>query len=515
MGNLSDGQIYELVAPVGGWNTRDPLPIMDEIKAIKLINMIAGPGSVRKRKGYEAHSDIEVEEPVESLLSYNAPSGSQVLIAAINNTFYDVTTDEPTEILQQGELEEPPPFVPTDNKWRSVHFMGKLIFTNDTGEIAYYPNSFDEVAEATWSSPPNCVNVGVYNERLYFIEKDSTSFFYGGTQVTGTGGTPTLTEYDAGSLLVRGGYLIACGNSTNNIGLVESDVFVIVSSEGEVLTFQGSSPDSETWRLLGRFFLPRPLGYKCVFNRGADLHIITEGGVFSLSMLLASGGEVDRFNALTDEIGPSFLLEAKRYGSTYGWEGLYYSKDSLVVINIPDPVGARQFVVNVGSPMLGWSQFQDIPAISLVISGGDLYFGDSLGKVWKYGETENDNGEAISIYGQTAFTDCGMPNFNKLVTMIMPIVKKDPAFILSLGLNIDFAETGTVNEITSDSSAITAWDTVAWDDAEWSGEPIILPTWYSCEGLGLRVSVIFEAEVLNTSLEIFEFYLLYKRGGIL
>lgn len=504
-----DGLVWEQVALIGGWNARDPLPNMPSEDAIELTNMIPDTTSVKKREGYQRQCDItSVTDDVETLVSYNKTDGTKVLIAGTNDSFYNVSTSTSSDIKDAG-------LTITDNSWQSIQSGGRLHLVNGVDSIAYYPDGSNKVAAASWTgiTTEKMVNVSLYNTRVYFVEKDSLSVWYGNTAAISGG----LTEYPMSSLFDNGGYLVFCGSSTNNIGDTQADLFIAMSSEGELLAFSGSYPGDSAWQIIGHFQLPRPMGYRAAFKMGSDLQIITEEGVIALSQVLSNQQSAGKYNALTDKISKAFTTASLNYRSNSGWQGVYCPKKNLILINIPITSATEQYVMNTLSG--GWCNFQNLEAKSLCISDGNLYFGDNNGTIWKYGDTSNDSvysgevGDSISISCRTAFTDCGNPTANKLFTAILPIIKTASSPPLSLGLNIDYREGGDTFPIGSSEDG-ALWDTATWETSTWSGESINV-NWFSVDGIGYKMSIILKGEFSSMDLEMFSFYILYKKGGVL
>src|SRR4051812_10574058 len=85
--------IASIPPPVGGWNRRDAIPLMDAKDAIRLDNWIPDTNAVHLRSGFSTHAPIAAPAAaVETLVQYNPPNTANAkLFAAIPSAIYDVT----------------------------------------------------------------------------------------------------------------------------------------------------------------------------------------------------------------------------------------------------------------------------------------------------------------------------------------------------------------------------------------------------------------------------------------
>src|SRR5690606_31868092 len=92
-----------------------------------------------------------------------------------------------------------------------------------------------------------------------------------------------------GQIFRRGGHIVTVQTWTVDAGEGADDMLVILSSNGEVAVYQGYDPtDASAWKLVGVFYLGRPVGQRPCIKFGGDLLIICEDGVFPLSTALMS-----------------------------------------------------------------------------------------------------------------------------------------------------------------------------------------------------------------------------------
>lgn len=516
MAQLVRSEIYPLVASIGGLNAKDPIVNMGEQYALSLINLIPTTQSLIRRKGYELVNTVSADNSIEGLFSYNKIDGSSVLIATANKDFFNVATN--TSILGS-----PAPTI-TSNKWRAVNFSNRMYFVNGVDDVVYYDGTSVKSAGYTISGVAPTIkfsNVSHYRQRIYFVQSDSLSLWYGGLgYIQGD-----LSEYDMSTIFTKGGRIVYAGASTNEIGGNDANIFCVVTSVGEVVFFEGYSPDSETWQIRGHFYisdiLPTSRGDPC-FNYGSDLQLITSEGIVSISSILnGSKSEFDeqKYKSLTDNIVLKFSKAVQTSGSYFGWQGCYSSDNNIIVVNVPTSSNtSEQYVMHTTSR--AWCQFSGINALRWCSSGGKLYFGDSSGNVWLYtgdkdGVTSLYNGDSVYIKIETAYSSLGVPTLNKKLGLVRPIFKHSTDISLSGVVTSDYIMKVPLSFPTiRNDNAGGAWNNGDWDISTWGGSAV---DWFtaSINGIGRVFSIALEGNSEESSFELFEFDLTFERGGYL
>src|SRR5690606_19300237 len=138
----------------------------------------------------------------------------------------------------------------------------------------------------------------VFKGRAYLVEKSSLNLWY--LPPASIGGE--AEAIDMGQIFQRGGKIVTAKTWTIDSGNGSDDHMVVISSNGEVAVFSGYDPSgTNTWALIGVFYLGRPIGQRCAVKFGGDLLIICEDGVYPLGKGLLSAS-VDRRVAVTDKI---------------------------------------------------------------------------------------------------------------------------------------------------------------------------------------------------------------------
>lgn len=466
------GIIKSLPAPIGGWNARDPLAAMKPIDAVKLENWWPRVADCVIRGGTEDYVTGFGSRP-KTLATYNAQSGTNKLFAATDSGIYDATSAGAVGAAVIARTNG-------YHVWVQMAVSGGsyLIMVNGADKPAYYDGAswtaVDGVSTPalTGVTTTDLVSVNVYKRRLFFIEKQTLSFWYLAADAIGG----ALTEFLLGPLCAKGGYTMAMGTWSLDSGAGPDDYAVFVTSEGEAVVFTGSDPgDSTLWSLVGVYFVGRPLGRRCFRKYGGDLVLLTEYGAFPLSRMLQSSA-VDLKQAITNKIEGAFIDAARSYGTNTGWMAEVYPAQGALIVNVPTVDGgtsAEQYVMNTTTK--AWCKFTGWNASDFIVFGRDLYLADAT-KVSKAWIGNDDNGANIVADGQTAFNNFSDP-FNKDWKFYRPMLRVNGAINFTQGIAIDFDPNPSLSTATYTVISGATWDVSLWDEAYWAAGLEVVRDW--------------------------------------
>lgn len=472
-------------APVEGWDSSTALAIMPAARAVQLKNWFPQPGYVEMRRGYQTHASAlgTSSTSIETLMAYNGQSTSK-MFAAGGGKIYDVTASGAGVSSLTGL---------SANRWQWVNFVNTgatyLYCVNGTDAARHYNGS-------TWATPSisnvsssDLIHVISHKRRLWFVEKDSTSLWYlAADAIAGA-----ATELDVGSLLSEGGYVMAATTWSIDAGTGPDDYFVIMSSKGQVVIYQGTDPaGADTWALVGVFKLPPPIGRRCFLNYGTQPLVITRTGVLQLKMSLTNAEATMDTTAISTTIMQSMHVAAKSYGDNWGWELCSYPAGTRLILNIPtsENSAAKQYVMN--SLTGAWCEFDGHNANCWLTFNNRLYFGGNRGRVYRADYTSADEQAVITATGQTAYANTGGGN-QKRYTMAQALIYTDSTARVSIGVSTDFVETNAISTPSGVVPATSVWDTATWDSSTWGGAPVYYNDWTSTPALGRFASVKFTA----------------------
>ena len=231
-------------APHGGWNVRDSIADMPTEDAVFMDNWIARDQNIELRRGFQVHASGMTGQ-LETIMEWAGPA-SQKMFSAVTTSIFDTTAPGAVGAADITGL--------TNAQWQWVNF------STAGGDFLVAANGDDEVRNydgTTWTTPTltggpgtpagsDLDNVHVFKERLFFIEKSSMSYWV--LPVKSIAGT--MTEVPLGSFTVKGGHIVAQSSWTLDGGAGVDDLLVTITSNGEVLVFQGTDPtDATAWEI--------------------------------------------------------------------------------------------------------------------------------------------------------------------------------------------------------------------------------------------------------------------------
>lgn len=497
-------------APVKGWNGRDSLDAMEEGYAIRLCNVFPETNYVSLRKGFRVHSTGLGTGAVQTLAELVTEAGTRRLVAGANGNIYNASTyNAAATSLGSGF---------TSNKWQTANFRNRLILVNGTDQCQQYDGTTLSAAAYTGvADDATLITVEVYKSRLYFVEKDTASIWYGAVDAV----TGALTEFDVGSLLRLGGYVMYAGSWSNDSGAGMQDLFVIVSSMGETLIYNGSYPGSdgsvagtEAWQLVGRYFLPVPLGRRAFINLAGDLVILTDQGAVSLAAVFAQGKD-EIYQLLTDLIADPYQDQSRAYAANFGWCGLSYPRGHMAIINVPTVAdgNAEQWVMNTLSG--AWTKFQNLKASSWATHNEKAYFGGMDGKVYEFDIGADDGGDVIDFEIKTAFNYFKDRQQTKRFLMARPLLIGDTAMRFLMNVDTDFSDQVISDTVTTTGVSGAEWDVASWDTSSWDGGATYRADWYALSGIGRCAALRLKGSATNATFNLSAINITFEAGGFI
>lgn len=505
-----------LVAPVKGWNTRDPEAAMAPGYAIYMDNWWPATGQVQIRQGAIDHA-TGLDGAVGGLFAWNGRSGPvrHKLFASTPAGIYDVTAAGPVGAAVAAR---------TDGRCIAVNFgttgQSYLFVVNGQDEMLRYDGS-------TWTSVATLpiagggtldttliANIAIFKRRLFFIMKDSLEFYY--LPIDSAGISDDVEPFPLGAVFSKGGYLMTMATWSVDGGQGVDDFAIFATSEGQVAIYAGTDPsDANVWGLQGVYDLSTPLGRKCFLKFGGDLLYISSQGVYPLTKALQSV-TVTNTTAVTDVVSPTFTAYAQLYRENWGWQGAVSFVDSLMLFNVPtgEFQTSIQFAMNTKTG--AWCRFVGWNAFAFETMENQLYMGMN-GKVAKAWYGLNDFGGPINCYVKSAYDYLGARAREKQVRMLRPFLKFSSALNLAVavGLDVDYQDNGEYGGNVVNPLNGALWDQALWDQAVWSDSYATVLQWVTvaapagyCAAIRLRVN----AKDATVSWPVTD--LVYEVGGI-
>jgi len=497
-------------APVKGWNSSSALAEMRPDEAIRLNNWFPKTGYCEIRGGYAAHA-TGMSGSGKSLMVYNRMNGTNAMFCATESGVYNVTNTGAvgasvaarTEAVHRWTM-----FGDGTNSW--------LIACNGVDKPLYYDGSTWVAVDGastpalTGITTTKLRGVAEFKGRLFFIEKDSLSFWYLAAGAAGG----ALTEFPLDGEAARGGYLLSMSTWTRDGGSGMDDFAVFLTSQGELLVYQGTDPsDAGKWAKVGTFYIGRPLSCGCMTKYGGDLVVTTENGVFLLSSALNSASVDSKF-ALSRKIEDAFVSAARQYGADHSWRTHLYPAQSALIVNIPVAAPKHeQYVMNTLTK--AWCRFTEWPAEDFVVFNGDLYF-CAEGTVYKAWTGTSDDGNNIVAEAKTAFSHFGKPGQAKKFKMMRPVMAANGTFSFLTDLDVDFQDDDIVGTATYTTTSSALWDSAVWDAAYWMETSRVLKEWTApAEWPGVWAAGKIKVQTNSLTIQWTATDYIYEVGGIL
>lgn len=508
--------------PIAGWNTRDPISQMDQTYALELENAYPNSGEIISRGGRTRFST----QGGAILHTFKYGIYNKLLLAAVVTEIYDISTGTASSIRGAA--------FPLGGFSYSAQFKDRIFLTtNNSADAVYHWTGTGSIAASGFIGPAGADTllgpVAAYRGRLYFAHLTEPSVWYANYDST----SGALTELPLSLLVRNGGYILFIGTVTRAKDFLEDELLAVVTSEGEILVFEGENPGSVTWNLIGHYFIPLPMGQRAFFYAGSTLMIITRQGLFSMDVVM--GGQYSTAIGFTSNgdlsspIKSDFIAAASNWLTTWGtgfsplivstsWCGVNYPRANLLILNVPsttdsDTPTSAQYAMNTTTG--AWAKFTGWNALSFAVYGDRLYsannapvlgtFRDRNNGVFLCDEGETDfgfdnNPIARNIKIRPAYNFFGAPGRVKSFKVAVPHMYQSQGMQLTMDADVDFQNTAATQTVTPDNAS-TAY--------KYYAPKVGLAAIGKCASIRIDQSVTTKKFSLQ-AIEVF-----YEEGGVL
>ena len=489
--------VASLPSPVGGWNARDALANMEPTDAVALTNIFPGVSSCDLRGGTSSQA-TGMSGDVQTLMVYNGGATSKMFaIDATGKSIYDVSVAGAVGApavtgLTNAQWEYSNISTPGGNFLMCCNGVDKPLLYDGTNWTPIDGSSSPAITGVTTTT---LVNVLLFKNRLWFIQKNTLKAWYLPTQSVG-GAAQVL---DLGAVALNGGFLVDMIAWTVDAGYGADDNLVFITNKGEVIVYRGTDPASAaTWAEMGVWQLGAPVGKRCLFKWAGDALMLTLDGLLPMAESLQSS-RLDPRVALTDKIQGAISAATATYKGNFGWEIFYYPKQNAVWVNVPiGPGQQQQYVMNTitGS----WCNFQNWNANCWALFNDEPYFG-ATGQVMKAWDVSYADGSAnIAGYAQQAFNYFDLRGVEKYFTRARPNVLSTGAPSVQIGLAIDF-EVTSPSPISFAPTPYGQWDNGTWDNAIWGQSLNLSSNWQGVTGIGYCAAPEFQTASMGVQIK--------------
>ena len=480
-------------SPTGGWNAIDALDAMPPQCAVILDNIFPNATTAQMRKGYSSFCATGEPAAVQSLMEYNG--GATVkLIAACNNKIIDVSSGV-AAVLSTGYHSD---------IWSHVNFATGggtfLLAANASGSdtpIVYNGAAVAAIVAAGPGSLANLSQVMIYNQRTFYVEKNTLSVWY-----TAAGAFQgALTQFDFGPFCSKGGSIAAITTWTRDNGYGGADdLFVVITTKGQVLLYNGPNPSVATlWNLAGVFNVGEPVaGPRCFVRTGPDILLICADGFQPLSEYLSTGATRAQTTDLAHKIGNAASDAVRSTGTLTGWQGFVYPRGTALYVNVPqDSTTFYQYVVNTATG--AWCRYKGMNAYCWSLFNNAPYFGGAAGVVYLSDTGYLDGASAITGEWQPAFQSPGQLARLSQFKMARPVIRTTGDLQYTMTLDVDY-NTGTFSTFTT-AATVTG--------------STILRNWSSVTGLGYSAAPhMWISRTEDGVVELVNTQVTFEMGGV-
>ena len=299
----------------------------------------------------------------------------------------------------------------------------------------------------------------------------------------------------------RYGGNIICGTSwaiSSNSGLYE--VFVLITSEGEVAIYDGLNPADTAWTLKGLYKISKPLGRRCILKAGGDIAIMTEDGIIPMSSVMSLDQIALQNKAVTAPIAPAWRQAVIDRTGLSGWQLFTWPLQSMAIVIMPKANASdkTQFVSNARTG--AWCRYLGWDALSGAVYNNNLYYGTSDGRVLQAETGGQDDGANYTMTVFPSYSALGRAGIRKFVKMLRPRIQSSFGIKPQLTVKTDFDTTKPAQPTASVVvSAGALWDTALWDVAVWPQAISDQSAWVASEGFGTVISPVLQLTLSTTS----------------
>ncbi|NTJ63538.1 hypothetical protein G6M50_38080 [Agrobacterium rhizogenes] len=482
-------------APTGGWRTDVTIADMPNDAAYQLDNFFPESNRIRARYGSNTQAS-GLGATVQTIIPYSGASNK--LFAAAGTQIFDITTPGVGVSVVTGQ---------TGARWSVQQY------TNAAGSFLRLVNGLDTPLlydGTTWATTAitgtgltanNLSVVVAYRSRLWFIEKNTTKIWYLATDAV----SGAATSFPVGGSMKYGGVLVAMGVWTIPVSTGIQQCLVLISSEGEVIVYQGSDPTTASgFTLLGTFKLGKPLGYdRCLLNVGADLAIMTTDGIIPITKAVQLDRGATDLGSITAKIAPTWLQTLTDVGTISDeWQLIGFPRRRMAIVNLPETAGPYQYVMNTETG--AWCRFVGLASTCWGTWQDRLFFGTASGNVVEAEVGSTDSGNPIDCLAVGAWQTFGDGISPKYATMIGANLQSGPSTNFYLGVSADYSVSipqALANLLPTSNPG--QWDVSLWDQAYFVGTSIGRKD-ATAVAVGVALAPVIRAQISGDSSSISE-----------
>jgi hypothetical protein len=507
-------------APLRGLIQDEPLAKARALGAEVLDNFVPTVDGVRQRRGSDKHGQIT--DGAAFLTTYEAGAVSK-MFAADEGNIYDMSLPADPDVPPSADLSGL-----TNGDWSAAQFTTAggsfLMMVNGADNLRRFDGT--NWVTITGVSSPAITGVATtalshvwkFKSRLWFIQGGAMSAWYLGTNsVSGA-----ATEFPLGSEFSQGGSLLFGGSLSRDAGDGPDDFCVFVTTEGEVVVYEGTDPASaSTFAKVGVYKIGRPLHKNAHFKAGGDMGILTDDAIVSMLEMLSKDRAGLQGSAVTKSIEPSWRdLIRVRFNNLLPFSCVLWPAEGLLIIGIPSSGQQKKLCFVINTRTGAWGRFTGWDVRCLTIFRGKLYFGTSDGRIVQGEVTGADEGEPYTSILVPKFSDFGRPE-EKTSLNVRLLARANREFTPQLFACADY-DVQLPTPLDADADVNTnLWGVAKWGQFKWGtaadGSKRRLSVWQNAPAVGEALAPglqITSGRVTAPDLEIIALHLVYESGEV-
>lgn len=504
--------------PVGGLNWRKPPIELDPREALHLENVLPRPSSGELRHGYREFA-TNLGAPVMTVMSYRATSHPDDKLFAATSTgeVFDVTSggdsfDAVATIGSDGILS----YINSttqDNSYLCAVSPGGGYWTYEPVDGWVKQDLTGDGAGKSFSS------IFKWKDRIWLIEDGTTKAYYLGIGAI----KGDATVFDFAPILRRGGHLAYGTTWTFDAGYDISDYFVLVTTQGEVIVYEGTNPsEASTFQLKGVWNVGAvPEGSRSHTHFGGELMIMSSLGVVPMSALV-NGKVANEYDVASSKIQPILEGVFSQYKRQFGWAMTTIYDQSFLLLKTPQR-NTGEYVYYVMSTQTGaWATITNMPMSCVAVVDEKLFFGSPDGAVYEgfVGDTDHATIDGVSGAPIVArylggFQDFDKPGMHKKFTLCRPFFVSNGRPAVNLKIATQYSATfPSVQARQEPSSNQALFGKDKWNQCQWTGGVDTYTYMAGVNGIGFYGALVMSftgtAKTQFTSAT-----LMYQPGGVL
>ena len=504
--------------PVGGLNWRKPPIELDPREALHLENVLPRPSSGELRHGYKEFA-INLGNPVMTLMSYRATAhpDDKLFAATASGEIFDVTTG--------GDTFEAMTTIGSDGILSAINSTTQdksylCVVSPAGGYWTYEPNEGWAKQDLTGDGAGKSFSsIFKWKDRIWLIEDGTTKAYYLGIGAI----KGDATVFDFAPILRRGGHLAYGTTWTFDAGYDISDYFVLVTTQGEVIVYEGTNPsEASTFQLKGVWNVGAvPEGSRSHTHFGGELMLMSSLGVVPMSALV-NGKVANEYDVASSKIQPILENVFSQYKRQFGWAMTTIYDQAFLLLKTPQTNTGSHVYYIMSTQTGAWATLTNMPMSCVVVVDEKIYFGTSDGKVCLGFEGDSDGAtlegqQGAPIVGRYlgGYQDFGKAGMHKKFTLCRPffVSKGQPSVRLKIATQYS-ASFPSVQASQEPTSKKAFFGEDKWNLCRWSGGVNTYTHLAGVNGMGfygaLVMSFTGKAQTQFTSAT-----LMYQPGGVL